>query len=244
MLENKNFTAVSNTKAAAYVDEGLRQYMLKVYNYMAAGLGITAFAAYLVANTSLIKLFFNITPQGASLSGLGWLFLLAPFLMIFAFSWVISRGTLAQVQGVFWGYSAVMGISLAPIFLAYTNESIARLFLITAAPFGSMSLYGYTTKKDLTSMGSFMVMGLWGVIIASIVNIFMKSSGLSFALSILTVIIFTGLTAYDTQKIRGLYMSADTGDTAARKAIAGALELYLDFINLFLALLRLFGDRR
>ena len=169
--------------------------MIKVYNYMAAGLCLTAFAAYLVANTSLIRLFFNITPQGASLSGLGWLFLLAPFLMIFAFGWVISRGTLQQVQGVFWGFSAVMGISLAPIFLTYTGDSITRLFLITAATFGGMSIYGYTTKRDLTAMGSFMVMGLWGVIIASIVNIFMQSSGLSFALSILTVIIFTGLTA-------------------------------------------------
>ena len=223
MLENKNFAAVS-AKSAATVDEGLRQYMIKVYNYMAAGLCLTAFAAYLVANTSLIRLFFNITPQGASLSGLGWLFLL--------------------VQGVFWGFSAVMGISLAPIFLTYTGDSITRLFLITAATFGGMSIYGYTTKRDLTAMGSFMVMGLWGVIIASIVNIFMQSSGLSFALSILTVIIFTGLTAYDTQKIRSLYLSADTGDTLSRKAIAGALELYLDFINLFLALLRLFGDRR
>lgn len=243
MLENKNFAAVS-AKSAATVDEGLRQYMIKVYNYMTAGLCLTAFAAYLVANTSLIRLFFNITPQGASLSGLGWLFLLAPFLMIFAFGWVINRGTLQQVQGVFWGFSAVMGISLAPIFLTYTGDSITRLFLITAATFGGMSIYGYTTKRDLTAMGSFMVMGLWGVIIASIVNIFMQSSGLSFALSILTVIIFTGLTAYDTQKIRSLYLSADTGDTLSRKAIAGALEFYLDFINLFLALLRLFGDRR
>ena len=141
-------------------------------------------------------------------------------------------------------FSAVMGISLAPIFLTYTGDSITRLFLITAATFGGMSIYGYTTKKDLTAMGSFMIMGLWGVVIASIVNIFMKSSGLSFALSILTVVIFTGLTAYDTQKIRSMYLSADTGDTLSRKAIAGALELYLDFINLFLALLRLFGDRR
>lgn len=162
---------------------------------------------------------------------MGWLFLLAPFLMIFAFGWVINRGTLQQVQGVFWGFSAVMGISLAPIFLTYTGDSITRLFLITAATFGGMSIYGYTTKRDLTAMGSFMVMGLWGVIIASSVNIFMQSSGLSFALSILTVIIFTGLTAYDTQKIRSLYLSADTGDTLSRKAIAGALELYLDFIN-------------
>ena len=242
MINSQN---VAQTGSQAYIDQGLRQYMLKVYNYMAGGLCITALISYLIANTSAIKLFFTVAPNGAvGMSGLSWLALLAPFIMIFAFGWVISRGTLQQVQGVFWGFSAVMGISLAPIFLTYTGDSITRLFLITAATFGGMSIYGYTTKRDLTAMGSFMVMGLWGVIIASIVNIFMQSSGLSFALSILTVIIFTGLTAYDTQKIRSLYLSADTGDTLSRKAIAGALELYLDFINLFLALLRLFGDRR
>ena len=243
MLENKNFAAVS-AKSAATVDEGLRQYMIKVYNYMAAGLCLTAFAAYLVANTSLIRLFFNITPQGASLSGLGWLFLLAPFLMIFAFGWVLSRGTLAQVQGVYWGYAAVMGAALAPVFIAYTGTSITRIFLITAAMFGGMSLYGYTTRKDLTSMGSFMTMGLWGIIIAMIVNIFLKSPGLYYALSILSVVVFTGLTAYDTQKIRAIYAESDSGDMSSRKAISGALALYMDFINLFLALLRLFGDRR
>ena len=243
MLENKNFATVS-AKSAATVDEGLRQYMIKVYNYMAAGLCLTAFAAYLVANTSLIRLFFNITPQGASLSGLGWLFLLAPFLMIFAFGWVLSRGTLAQVQGVYWGYAAVMGAALAPVFIAYTGTSITRIFLITAAMFGGMSLYGYTTRKDLTSMGSFMTMGLWGIIIAMIVNIFLKSPGLYYALSILSVVVFTGLTAYDTQKIRAIYAESDSGDMSSRKAISGALALYMDFINLFLALLRLFGDRR
>ena len=145
---------------------------------------------------------------------------------------------------VFWGFSAVMGLSLTPTLLAYTGASVARIFLITAAMFGSMSIYGYTTKKDLTSMGSFMIMGVWGIVIASIVNIFLASPGLSYAISILAVIAFTALTAYDTQKIRQIYMSYDDGDTLTRKAIAGALELYLDFINMFLALLRLFGDRR
>ena len=161
--------------------------------------------------------------------------------MIFAFGWVLSRGTLAQVQGVYWGYAAVMGAARAPVFIAYTGTSITRIFLITAAMFGGMSLYGYTTRKDLTSMGSFMTMGLWGIIIAMIVNIFLKSPGLYYALSILSVVVFT---AYDTQKIRAIYAESDSGDMSSRKAISGALALYMDFINLFLALLRLFGDRR
>lgn len=239
MINSQN---VAQTGSQAYVDQGLRQYMLKVYNYMAGGLCITALISYLIANTSAIKLFFTVAPNGAvGMSGLSWLALLAPFIMIFAFGWVLSRGTLAQVQGVYWSYAAVMGAALAPVFIAYTGTSITRIFLITAAMFGGMSLYGYTTRKDLTSMGSFMTMGLWGIIIAMIVNIFLKSPGLYYALSI---VVFTGLTAYDTQKIRAIYAESDSGDMSSRKAISGALALYMDFINLFLALLRLFGDRR
>ena len=212
---------------------------------MAGGLAVTALAAYVCLNTSLINLFFSVNSYGqASMSALGWIILFAPLVMVFAFSWVLHRGTTQQIQLVFWAFSAVMGLSLTPTLLAYTGASVARIFLITAAMFGSMSLYGYTTKKDLTSMGSFMIMGVWGIVIASIVNIFLKSPGLSYAISILAVIAFTALTAYDTQKIRQIYMSYDDGDTITRKAIAGALELYLDFINMFLALLRLFGDRR
>lgn len=164
--------------------------------------------------------------------------------MIFAFGWVISRGTLRQVQGTFWGFAAIMGGFLAPVVLMYTGASVTRIFLITAAMFGGMSIYGYTTKKDLTAMGSFMIMGVWGIIIASIVNLFLKSPGLYYAISFLTVIAFTGLTAYDTQKIRAMYYEQDGSDTMTRKAIAGALNLYMDFINIFLALLNLFGDRR
>jgi len=242
MINSRNLAQAS---AQAYVDQGLRQYMLKVYNYMAGGLCITALVAYLIANTSAIKLFFTLSPNGAiGMSGLAWLALLSPFIMIFAFNWVINRGTLAQVQGVYWGYAALMGAALAPVFIAYTGTSVTRIFLITAAMFGGMSIYGYATRKDLTSMGSFMMMGLWGIIIAMIVNIFLKSPGLYYALSILSVIVFTGLTAYDTQKIRAIYAEGDTTDMASRKAISGALALYMDFINLFLALLRLFGDRR
>ena len=213
---------------------------------MAGGLCVTALVAYLIANTSLLTLFFNISPDGRVLgmSALGWISLIAPLIIVFAFGWVLNRGTLAQVQGVFWLYSALMGASLTPIFLVYTSASLTRIFLITAAMFGALSLYGYTTKRNLAGMGSFMMMGLFGVIIAMIVNIFLKSPGLYYALSILSVIIFTGLTAWDTQKIRSMYLAQDDGDIASRKAIAGALELYLDFINLFITLLRLFGDRR
>lgn len=233
-----------NAQARTYVDEGLRQYMLKVYNYMTGGLCLTALAAYLVANTSLIRLFFNVTPQGVTMSGLGWLFLFAPLLMVFAFGWVLQRGTLQQVQAMFWGFSAVMGISLTPILMAYTGASVTRVFLITAAMFGGMSLYGYTTKKDLSAMGSFLIMGVWGLVIASIINIFFQSPGLSYAVSIVGVLVFTGLTAYDTQAVRQIYYSADSEDTISRKAIAGALNLYMDFINMFIYLLRLMGDRR
>ena len=223
------------------VDEGLRSYLISVYNYMASGLVVTALAAFLVANSSLINLMFS--AQGG-MSGLGWLFLFAPLIVVFGFSWVLTRGTLGQVRGVFFLYSALMGISLAPVVLAYTGASMARVFLITAATFGTMSLYGYTTKRDLTSWGAFLRMGLWGVIIAVVVNFFMQSAALDYALSFVIVALFVGLTAYDTQKIRQIYMSYDSEDIQGRKVVVGALSLYLDFINLFMALLRIMGDRR
>lgn len=233
------------TKATTVIDEGLRQHMMRVYNYMAGGLVATALAAFAVLNTPLIGLFFSIGPAGqvVGLSALGWLALFAPLIMIFAFGWVISRGTPKQAQAAFWAFSALMGISLAPVLIAYTGASITRIFLITAAMFGAMSIYGYTTKKDLTSMGSFLIMGVWGLIIASIVNIFMASPGLYYAISFIAVIVFTGLTAYDTQKIREMYYVGGE-ESLTQRAIVGALALYMDFINLFLALLRLFGDRR
>lgn len=242
-MENKTFT---RTDAVSNVDQGLRQYMMRVYNFMAGGLCITAIVAWLIANTSLIRLFFSVSPAGQviGMSALGWLALFAPFIMIFAFSWVLVKGTPAQVQGTFWGFAAIMGASLAPIVLIYTGASVTRIFLISAAMFGGMSIYGYTTKRDLTSMGSFMIMGVWGIIIASIINLFLKSPGLYYALSFLAVVAFTALTAYDTQKIRELYMEQDSDDTMTRKAVSGALALYMDFINIFIALLNLFGDRR
>lgn len=226
------------------VDAGLRSYMQKVYNFMAGGLCITGLAAWLVANTSLLKVFFNVTPQGVELSGFGWLALIAPLVMVFAFGWVVNKGTAGQVQALFWSYAAIMGIGLTPVFLLYTQSSLVRVFLITAGAFGGLSLYGYTTKRDLTGFGSFLYMGLIGLVIAMIVNIFLKSSGFDWALSVLGVGIFAGLTAFDSQKIRLLYNASDSNDTLTKKALSGALELYLDFINLFLYLLRFLGDRR
>lgn len=242
-METKTYTSAVERSG---VDEGLRGFMLKVYNYMAGGLCMTALVAYLIANTSLITLFFNINPTTGTtgLSILGWLAFISPLIMVFVFNWAVMRGSSKQVQGVFWGFAALMGASLTPIVLAYTASSMARVFLITAGTFGAMSLYGYTTKRDLTGMGSFMIMGLWGVIIASIVNLFMQSTAFDYALSYIAIAIFVGLTAYDTQTIRNIYASSDTEDSATRKAVAGALSLYMDFINLFLNLLRIMGDRR
>ncbi len=242
-MENKIF---SKTEELSAVDAGLRQYMIKVYNFMAAGLCLTALTAYLIANTSLLGLFFNLNPAGqvTGMSGFGWLMFIAPLIMVFAFGWVVNRGTANQVQTLFWCYSAVMGASLTPIFLAYTGTSVARVFLITAGMFGGMSIYGYTTKRDLSGMGSFLFMGLIGIIIASIVNIFMKSPGLYYAISFIAILVFTGLTAFDTQRIRQIYSEYDNADTMTKKAVAGALSLYLDFINMFIYMLQFFGDRR
>ena len=236
-MENRSF---ARPTASAIIDEGLRQYMMKVYNFMAGGLCVTALVAYLIANTSLQSLFFG--PKG--LTGLGWLAFLSPFLMVFGYGWVISRGTAAQTRLAFWIFSALMGAALSPILTVYTGESITKIFLISAALFGAMSLYGYTTKKDLTSIGSFMIMGVWGIVIAALVNIFLQSSGLSYAISFIAVIAFTVLTAYDVQNIRQMYYAEDIGEIASKKAVAGALSLYMDFINIFIALLNLFGDRR
>lgn len=234
----------SQTSASTVVDEGLRSYMLKVYNFMAGGLCLTALSAWLVLNTPLVNIFFTNTPQGLTLSGLGWLALIAPIVLVFAFNWVVNSGTSTQVKLLFWSYAALNGIGFAPVFLLYTQSSLVRVFLITAGAFGALSLYGYTTKRDLSGMGSFLIMGLWGLIIATLVNLFLKSSGLDWALSIIGVGIFSGLTAYDSQIIRSIYVPGDIDDNIAKKALIGALKLYLDFINLFLYLLRFLGDRK
>ena len=235
-------------RSAAYVDQGLRSYMIKVFNYMGVGLLLTAAVAWLFANNEgLLSLLYNIDMQQhpISMSGLGWIIAFAPLIMIFAFNYVVQNKSLSAVQAMFWTFSAVMGASLTSIFLLYTAASMTRVFLITAATFGAMSIYGYTTKRDLTKLGSFLFMGLIGLIIASIVNIFMQSPAVYWALSYIGVAIFVGLTAYDVQRIKDLYYSTRGSDEVSGKmAVSGALSLYLDFINLFMYLLRIMGDRR
>ena len=238
------------TKETVVMDEGLRAYMLKVYNYMATGVlltGIIALISFqLSAETNSLGKIVDYTPFGKTIffSGWRWLVMLAPLGIVFYMSFGIKRMSAAKAQTVFWIFAALMGLSLSWILMVYTNTSVARVFLITSATFGAMSIYGYTTKRDLTKLGSFLMMGLIGIIIASLVNIFMKSSMMYFVISILGVLIFVGLTAYDTQKIKNMYVSSDSGELIGKKAVMGALTLYLDFINLFIMLLRLFGQRR
>lgn len=233
-------------KSEAFVDQGLRQYMINVFNHMGAGLLLTALVAYLFANTpALTSLLYTQTEYGAKMSGLGWLVTLSPLILIFGFNYVAANKSLGTTKFVFWLFSALMGASLSWVCMAYTGHSITRVFLIAAGTFGALSLYGYSTNRDLTKIGSFMFMGLIGLIIASLVNIFMQSTALYWALSYIGVAVFVGLTAYDVQRIKQMYYYGDgSGDMAARFAISGALSLYLDFINLFLYLLRIFGDRR
>jgi FtsH-binding integral membrane protein len=229
--------------AVDVVDQGLRAHMLRVYNYMTIGLVITGLVAWATVNTPLGALFITMTATGYSLTGLGWIAFLAPLGLVLWMSFGIQRMSVGTAQTVFWVYAALMGVSLAPILLIYTGASIAKVFFITAASFGALSLYGYTTTRDLTAYGSFLIMGLIGLIIASLVNIFLGSPAIDFAISVIGVLVFAGLTAWDTQKIKEMYYAGDDGTVAGRKAIMGALSLYLDFINLFLMLLRLFGNR-
>ena len=245
MAEYDNRVRSYNPAATAAVDEGLRAYMLRVYNYMLVGLGLTGATAWLAAETPLRNVFFQVTPfGGVTMNMLGWIALFAPIGLVFWLSFRIQRMSFATAQTVFWFYAALMGIGLAPVLLLYTGASVAQVFFITAATFGAMSLWGYTTKRDLTGFGSFLFMGLIGIIIASLVGMFWHSTALQWVISVAGVLIFTGLTAYDTQSIKESYYVGDDGSVAGKKAIMGALRLYLDFVNLFLMLLRLFGDRR
>jgi len=234
-------------RADASVDQGLRSYMLSVYNYMASGVLLTGIIAALVAATpALAELFYRFTPDGRIMgyTGLGWVALLAPLGFVFFMGFKASSMSLRTLQLCFWGFAALFGLSLSSIFFMYTGASLARVFFISAASFGALSLWGYTTKKDLTGMGTFLFMGLIGIIIAGLVNIFLQSSALYFIVSVVGVLVFAGLTAYDTQKIKENYYVSGGGESTAKLAVMGALSLYLDFINLFLMLLRLFGDRR
>ncbi len=231
---------------AAEIDVGLREYMLRVYNYMASGLAVTGIIAYFSANTpAILNLLYTVGPDGRyGPTMLAWIAMLSPLAFILVLSFGIQKMKASTAQAVFWAFSGVMGLSLAHIFLIYTGTSITRVFFITAGTFAGMSLYGYTTKRDLTGWGSFLFMGLIGIIIASIVNMFMQSSAMHFVISVIGVLIFVGLTAYDTQKIKSIYNESDGSEIATKKAVMGAVTLYLDFINLFLMLLRLFGQRR
>jgi len=230
------------------IDAGLRAHMIRVYNYMTAGVALTGVVAWLTFSAAVTQVggSLQLTQFGHVVfqSPLMWVLVLAPLGLVFALSFGINRLSAPTALTLFFVYAGLLGLSLASIFLVYTGESITRVFFISAATFGAMSLYGYTTQRDLTGVGSFMFMGLIGIIIASLVNIFLASSGLAWAISVIGVVIFVGLTAYDTQTIKEMYSPMDDGTVAGRKAVMGALRLYLDFINLFLMLLRLFGDRR
>ena len=248
MAEFDRPSVAARPGTAAVIDQGLRSYMLKVYNYMTIGLVITGLVAYGAFNLAVTQTSagLQLTQFGTVLfeSPLRWVVMLAPLAFVLVLSFGINKLQPAMAQLLFWVFAAVMGLSLSSIFLIYTGQSITQVFFITAATFGAMSLYGYTTKRDLTQIGSFLIMGLFGLIIASIVNIFLQSSGLGFAISIIGVLIFVGLTAWDTQKIKSNYSSSFGADVLTKNAVMGALSLYLDFINIFLFLLRIMGNNR
>lgn len=220
----------------ASIDTGLRHYLLNVYNYMAGGLILTGGVAYVAAAGGLYRAIVG-TP-------IYWIVLLAPLVLVMFLAFRVEKMSLAAARLTFWSYAALVGLSLSGIFLVYTGASIAQVFLITSATFGAMSLYGYTTRTDLSRFGSFLVMGLIGVVIASLVNLFFRSSAFQVAISVIGVAVFVGLTAWDTQKIREIYVASDDTAIAGKKAVMGALVLYLDFLNIFLLLMQLLGNRR
>jgi len=220
------------------INEGLRNYMVGVYRTMGLGLAVTGLVAMFIASQPQILMAIFGTP-------LKWVALFAPLAIVFMFAARIHAMSFSGAQMLFWVYAGAMGVSFSSFFALYTGTSIARVFFITASLFGSMSLYGYTTRRDLTSMGSFLMMGVWGLIIASLINLFMGSAMIHWILSVLTVFIFTGLTAYDTQTLKDIYFRSvnDDADTLNKKALMGALSLYINFINIFISLMHLFGER-
>ena len=224
----------------AYFDEGLRQHMLRVYNYMGGGLVATGLVAFVVATLAMNNHGVAVALFGSQLK---WVVMLAPLAFVMVMSFGIQRMSFATLQLVWWVYCGTMGLSLASIFLVFTGASIALTFFVTAATFLAMSLYGYTTKADLSKFGSFLMMGVFGILIASFANIFFASSGMQFLISVLGVLIFTGLTAYDTQRIKEEYAEHYDRETSGKVAIMSALTLYLDFINMFMFLLQFLGQR-
>ena len=235
-MKDFNYATARPATGAVAVDEGLRRYMLRVYNYMASGVLLSGIVAWLVSSSpSTVQLLFN-TP-------IKWLVILAPLAFVMVLSFGINRLSVGAAQAIYWAFAAAMGASLATVLLVFTLESVARVFFITAATFGAMSLYGYTTKADLSKFGSFLFMGLIGIIIAGFVNIFIGSSALQFAISVIGVLVFVGLTAWDTQRIKEEYYLLQDGTQAGKAAVMGALALYLDFVNLVQLLLSLLGNR-
>jgi FtsH-binding integral membrane protein len=251
----RNMQMRTASRADAAIDEGLRAYMIRVYNLMAIGLAITGLAALgtvMLATTTDPAAAVATLGNGKMLTNLGvalygsplrWVVMLAPLAFVFYLSFRVHTMSVSAAQTAFWAFAAVMGISLSSIFLIYTSGSIVQTFFITATAFGALSLWGYTTKRDLTGMGTFLFMGLIGLIVAMVVNIFLASPAIQFAISAIGVLIFSGLTAYDTQKIKEMYFEGDDVLVSGRKAIMGALTLYLDFINLFTFLLQFLGNR-
>jgi len=234
---------------AAVVDAGLRAHMIRIYNLMAAAVALTGVVSWLTFNAATMTNAAGqlvLTPFGQSLySGPATIVLfLATLGLVFAIGWMIDRLSAGTALLMFMLYAGLLGLMLSSIFLVYTHTSITRVFFISAASFGALSLYGYTTQRDLSAFGSFLMMGLIGLVLAMLVNLFFQSTMMSLLISCVGVLIFAGLTAWDTQKIKEMYSPMDDGTIAGRKAVMGALSLYLDFINIFLFLLRLMGDRR
>ena len=246
MADLRNYQArmATGARADAAIDEGLRAYMIRVYNLMAIGLAITGVAALAAFNFAFVDGQLTAFGQAIYLSPLRWVVILAPVALVFFMSFRIDKLSVSAAQTTFWIYAALMGLSLSTVFLVYTGESITRTFFITAASFGALSLYGYTTKRDLSGMGSFLIMGLFGLIIASLVNLFLASSAMQFALNVIGVLIFAGLTAWDTQRLKDDYpMLAGSGEMLHKASVMGALSLYLNFVNMFQMLLSLLGNR-
>ena len=243
--------ATRAAETAAVLDAGLRAYMLRVYNWMASGLVLTGGVAYAIANTSLLNVFYPLVmlPSGRMVHApgvLAWISIFAPLAFVLVLNVGVNRLSTTAVQALYWAFCLAMGASMTNIFLIYTGDSIVRVFFITAATFAGMSIWGYTTKTDLTKFGSFLIMGLFGMIIAFLVNMFLHSSGLQYMLSIVGVIVFTGLAAYDTQRIKASFIQfayAYGPNEAAKRSVYDALGLYLNFVNLFQMLLMLMGNR-
>jgi FtsH-binding integral membrane protein len=249
-IDNRNVQLGAGARIGVVADEGLRAYMLRVYNYMAGGVFVTGIVAYLTSSAAITT-----SPAGAKVltqfgqliyvSPLRWVIMLAPLAFVFFISFRIYKMSVTGAQLAFWLFAAAMGLSLSSIFLVFTGQSITQVFFVTAAAFGGLSLYGYTTQRDLSGWGSFLIMGVFGIIIAALVNLFVQSSALQFAIAVIGVLVFAGLTAYDTQRIKDGYYELMGDMTATSKAaIMGALSLYLDFINMFMLLLQLFGRRQ